>query len=511
MAIAAVKTRESDSLAGARRQRSFSAPLPVWLPVLLTPVVLIVHGYHPFAGDAGIYVAGLRHLLDPSLYPVNSAFVAAFTHRSIFALAMAAVIRLAHLGLDWTLFLAHLLSIWLFLFACRQVALRLFERESQRACAVLLGAACFTLPVAGTALVLMDPYVTARSFSTPLSLLAIATCIDGAWFRTLLLLAFAVAIHPLMGAYACAFVFVLALIAARRIRVAVAVCVAAVAASAAAFVLAHGHPIDPTYRQAVLLAPHSFLFLARWHWYEDLGLFLPLLLFALAARGLKPADPRRLLCLTALLAGATAVLIAALFVPAAGPYPLVPFQILRSFHIVYAAGLVLAAGPVAMLFDRARVATAALLILLFAGMFLAEPLSWPACDRVEWPGRRVANPYAQAFVWIRAHTPRAAVFAFRPDLVYEPEEDEQGFRAIAERGQLADDKDAGIAVVVPALAARWAEQRNAELSIDAMTDQDRRATLLPLGATWILLPPQVSTGLRCPWKNSVLKVCRLTF
>lgn len=481
-----------------------------WACLFLTPAVLFVHGYHPFAGDAGLYVAGLRHLLHPSLYPLNAAFVTAFTHWSLFAFAMAAFIRLTHLPLAWTLLCAQLASIWLFLVACRQIAVRLFPRESARLCSVLLAAACFTLPVAGTALVLMDPYVTARSFSTPLSLFAVAAAFDHRWLRTVLLLALAVSLHPLMGGYACAFVLLFALIAARRIRLAIVVCAAAVTASAAVFFLARHNPIDPAYRQAVLLAPHSFLFLARWRWFEDLGLVLPLLLFALAARTLRPADPRRFLSLAALLMGATAVLIAALIVPPAEPYPLVPLQVLRSFHILYAVGLVLAAGPVSALFARSRVVTAVFFALLFAGMFLAEPLSWPACRRIEWPGASPINPYRQAFLWIRAHTPPPAVFAFNPQLVYLPNEDEQGFRAIAQRDHLADGKDAGVAVVIPPLAARWAAQRNAEFSLDVMPDAQRRATLIPLGATWLLLPPHAPTAFPCPYRNSVLQVCRLT-
>ena len=51
-------------------------------PVLLTPLVLVINGYHPFAGDAGIYIAAVRHILNPSLYPLNSVFVTAFTRLS---------------------------------------------------------------------------------------------------------------------------------------------------------------------------------------------------------------------------------------------------------------------------------------------------------------------------------------------------------------------------------------------------------------------------------------------
>jgi hypothetical protein len=91
-----------------------------------------------------------------------------------------------------------------------------------------------------------------------------------------------------------------------------------------------------------------------------------------------------------------------------------------------------------------------------------------------------------------------------------PDEDEQGFRALSERDQLADDKDAGVAAVIPALAPRWAIQRNAEISIDQMSDAERLATLKRLGASWLLLPPSASTALPCPFRNPAIQVCRLT-
>lgn len=483
--------------------------LQSWLmPFLLTPLVLLVHGYHPFASDAGIYVAGIRHILDPSLYPLNAAFPAAFTQLSLFPWILAALVRLSHLPLDWILFAAHLLSILLFLAACRQLAVRVFEAESARWCAVLLAAACFTLPVAGTALFVMDPYVTARSFSTPLSLMAIAACVDGAWLRVIFLLMLATVIHPLMGGFAVAFVILHALIAGHRTRLAVVFCCAAIVICAALFLLAWRSPILPAYREAVSLPQRSFLFLARWHWYEVAGLIAPLALFAMALR--RAGVRRGALCLTCLLFGTTSIAIAVLFVPLAGPYALVPLQVLRAFHLIYVVGVVLAGGALARFASRSRAVAVALVVLLFAGMFCAERISWPGSARVEWPGSRPANPYQQAFLWIRDHTPRDAVFAFDPQLVYQSGEDEQGFRAIAERDHLVDDKDAGVVAVQPSLADRWALQRNAQAGLDGMSDADRIRRLAPLGANWLLLPPHAATEFSCPWSNEVVRVCRMS-
>jgi hypothetical protein len=476
---------------------------------LVVPFVLLINGYHPFAGDAGLYVAAIRHMLDPSLYPVNAAFVTVFSGHSIFPWIIAALVRFTHLPLAWVLLIAHFASLWLFLCAGHALAARLFAAESARWCATLVAAACCALPVAGTALLLMDPYVTARSFSTPLSLFAIAACLDRAGFRTAALLLGAVLFHPLMGAFAVGFIVILALIRHSRTRAAILLCCAAFVAAAVVCEVVRNAPVSPAYREAVLLPQRTFLFLARWHWYEVLGLVLPLVLVGSAAQKYPASTPIGALCRTAICIGTTSILIAAIFVPSDGPYLLAPLQILRSFHIIYLVGVVMCGGVLGAISMHSRTAVAALLLLVAGVMFQVERVSWRDCDRIELPGLAPASPCQRAFLWIRDHTPRDAVFAFNPQLVYLPGEDEQGFRAIAERDQIADDKDAGVVAVLPPLAGRWAFQRNAELFVDQMTDAQRFAALAPLGATWLLLPPDAQTSFPCPYSNRDLKVCQI--
>lgn len=482
-------------------------------PALFTPVAFLVLGYHPFAGDAGIYVAGIRHILDPTLYPLNAILVTAFTRLSVFAWAIAAMVWLTHLPVAWVLLAAQIGSVFLFLLACGQLAVRLFSAESARWSVTLVAALCAGLPVAGTALPLMDPYVTARSFSTPLALFAVIAVMDRAWIRTCLLLLVAVLIHPLMGAWAIAFVALYACATTGKRRTGFVLCATALTVSGIIFAAAQRTSISPSWREAVSLAPHSFLFISRWRWYEDLGLLLPLLLFAAALFRRGARTPTGALCLTAVQLGATTTLIAALFVRAAGPYALVPLQVLRSFLLIYLVGLVLAAGLpdrfLSHLGRRTPAAAAALFVVAGGAMAGAQHLAWPGSGLIEWPGSSPRNPYEQAFLWIRSHTPRDAVFAFNPQLVYLPEEDEQGFRAIAERDHLADDKDAGIAAVLPRLSDRWARQRNAELSVNEMTDAERLRALAPLDANWLLLPPESRTSFPCPWHNSVVTVCEM--
>lgn len=472
------------------------------------PLVLATWGYHPLANDGGLYAAGVLRLIHPRLYPLNSAFVLPYTRWTVLPWLLAGMVKLTHLPLGWVLFAAWLVSTAAFLAGCQAVAARLFASPAAQVCAVVLAAACFSMPAAGTALFVMDPYVTARSFSTPLGLFAVAACLDRAWLRTAALVALTVMVHPLMGALVAAYVLLQGLVAAGRLGMALRLCAAACAAFGGAFVVAHSLPPQPAYAQLSVLRP--FLFLSRWRWFEDAGLLLPLLLLGIGVWQLGSSTRKGSVCLACILLGGSSVLVAALFVPASGPYLLTPLQVLRSFHLIYVLGLLLLGGWLSTLRRRSRFIPAATLALLFVLMFGVQRAAWASSGWIEWPGTPPVNPWAQAFLWIRGHTPADAVFAFNPRLVLLPGEEEQNFRAISQRDQLADDKDAGAASVVPRLAPQALRQIQADAGIDAMTDAERLASLRPLGATWVLLAPRAATHLPCPYRNQVTQVCRLS-
>ncbi len=479
----------------------------IWLAVL-TPAVFALHGYHPYADDAGIYTAGIRKLADPALYKPDGAFVLAHTQLSVFAHLLALVVRLAHMPLGLLLLITHLASIYLFLFACWSLARRIFSSPAGCWCAVAAASVCFTLPIAGTALALMDPYVTARSFSTPLGLLALAAAIDRAWTRTILLLAAAALLHPLMTFYAAVFLFLFVLIDLGRPRAAIAASLFAIVAVGAIYAITLHAPVSPAYRQAVL--SRDYLYPAQWSWIDLVGLFAPIALFALATWRLTISHLAGRLCAAATLLGAATTFSALLFVRDSGPYLLVRIQMLRSLHALYALGVLLAAGFLgALLFEHSPWQAFTLLAAVATGMWFAQKAAYPLSAHIELPDAAALNPWQQAFLWIRANTPRDAVFAANPRLVFLEGEDAQGFRAISERSLLGDDKDEGVVVVFPALAEEWAAQRNAQLDLDRLTDAERLARLHPFGVTWLLLSSRSATHLPCPYRNAVAQVCRL--
>lgn len=492
-------------------------PVTVWLMVL-TPAVLLVHGYHPFSEDAAIYVAGVRKLLDPAFYAPDAPFVLANTRLSLFAHLLAAIVRTTHLPLSYLLLATHLASIFAFLAACRSLARRIFSSPVAQWSAVTLTGACFTLPIAGTSLMLMDPYVTARSFSTPLGLFALAAAIDHRWALTAFLLLLTGLMHPLMCIYAAAFILLFVLVDLDQTRLAWSVSLLDIAASGGIYLLTRHVPISAAYHQAIL--SRSYLFLSQWAWFEYLGLAVPLLLYALAHWRRDTNTTAGKLCLAAIMVGTCSTLSAFLFVHPSGPYFLARLQPLRSFHMLYLVGILLVGG---LLGNRligttrpdqpipaARFVGFALLAAAALSMFFTQRLTYPLSAHIEFPRATPRNPWEKAFVWIRANTPADAVFAANPDLVLQHGEEGQGFRVMTERSLLGDYKDEGVVVVFPPLATQWAIERNAQAGLDQMTDAERLARLQPLGVSWLLLASSAATSLACPYHNLVSQVCRLT-
>jgi len=472
---------------------------------LCSVLVLLIHGYHPFAEDAAIYIVGVTKLADPSLFQHDTLFVLAGTHLSLFAHIGAAILRLTRIPLDYLLLLTHLASILLFLLACRTLARRIFTSPAAQSTATLLAAAFFTLPIAGTTLMLMDPYITARSFSTPLGLFALAAAIDRRYGLTATLLLLAALMHPLMALYAAAFILIFILLDLGRARLAPTLAALGVIACGAIHLAALRTPVSPAWRQAVL--SRHYLFPSEWEWFEYLGLAAPLILYALAFRRLGTRTLAGKLCLTALILGTATTLAAILFVHPSHPGLLARLQLLRAFHIIYLVGILLLGGLISQI--RPRWIPIALLFAAALTMFVVARCTYPASGHIELPGLTPRNPWQQAFLWIRANTPSGAVFAANPDLVLLPGEDGQSFRLMTRRTLLADYKDEGLAVMLPNLAPQWAVEYNAQREMDQLSDPKRLARLRPLGVTWILLSNTAVTSFPCPYRNAVAQVCRM--
>ncbi len=476
------------------------------LLLLLTFAALLIHGYHPKAEDAEIYVSGIVKLLHPAYYPFGQEFFEANSRLTLFPHLIAWTVRLTHLSLDWTLFLWHFASIFLFLVACWRITSKCFPTTAGRWSAVALIAALLTLPVAGTALYIFDQYLNPRNLAIFSILFAIDAAMEKKYLRMVLWLAFSAVIHPQMTVFGIAFILLFVLL--ERIRPAMAVSFCALFPLGFLF----KRP-SAVYWQA--LRDHRYYSLLRWKWFEWLGILGPLALLwwfsCIARRRGRPAFAR--LAWTVFLFGLIFFL-AALVVTIPPQFKILDlYQPMRSLQLVYVFLAVFSGGLVgeSLLKDK-PLRWVLLFVPLCAGMCFAQFQLFPGTQHVEWPGAAPKNPWERAFVWIRGNTPVDAIFALDPNYMALPGENHQGFRAIAERSRLADaNKDWSVAVLYPwlPLADDCLAQTQAASGWKHFGPADFKRLEKTYGVTWVVLQQPGAAGLICPYQNRAVRVCRL--
>jgi hypothetical protein len=368
-----------------------------------------------------------------------------------------------------------------------------------------------SVPVAGTALVIMDPYVTARSLSTPASIFAIACYLSNRRVQTLCWLVATALVHPQMCAYCIVLLggFWLAECARKVPALEPAPTVAALALLPFWFDF---HPATGVARD--VLHSRTYFFGANWPWYEWAGAFVPLAIVWWSSS--KPLS-----CATTAFQRLVRTLVpfgllfTAIFVVLSSSPRFENFtrlQPMRAFHLIYVIFFSLLGAYLAeYILGSSKWRWAALLAPLAAGMFVMQLQQFPHSPHVEWPGSEYQNNWTAAFDWIRLHTPKDAVFALDPQYMAVAEDDQHGFRAIAERSALADAvKDSGAVSLFPQLAANWKSQVQSQEGWDRFTHEDfeHLATLYPV--SWIVTRNPALSGLECPYQNTELAVCRIT-
>src|SRR5579863_2461095 len=168
---------------------------------VLTLLALLVHGYHPGAEDDGVYLSAIKHNLNPALYPHDADFFAVQLQATVFDKLVARSVRLTHLPLAPVVLGWHFLTIFLILWGCLQISRHCFPEWPARWAAVSTVAALLTLPVAGTALYLVDQNLHPRALATAAILFAIAAVIEKRFWLVAALLAVACALHPIMASF----------------------------------------------------------------------------------------------------------------------------------------------------------------------------------------------------------------------------------------------------------------------------------------------------------------------
>ncbi len=489
---------------------------------------LLVHGYHPYAEDAAIYVPAIKKDLHPSLYPWGSEFFTSHGRMTLFDDIVAASIKATHLQVDVALLLWHLFCIFLLLAASLLLSEQICTKRRHRWTAVGLIGSVLTVPVAGTALLMMDPYLNPRSLSTPLALFAITAVLTRRHLLCALCLAAIAPVHPLMTVYAAALCGIILLnrmnaiqtawgslqAAASRLKLAVGLEWAP--ATACALVLpmclfalgSHLPSTDAAYSDA--LSTRSYFFLKNWSWYEWLGVIAPLLLIRLFCswRSSRAASEVSNACISL---GLVATVSAVLFSTSPAFDCLAESQPMRAFHPIYVIFFILVGGVLGDFVLRRSVLRHVLLLApVCTLMFFVQRATFPSDRHVEWPGVSSSNPWVRAFIWIREQTPSSAVFALDPDHMNASGEDHQGFRAIAERSMLADyGKDAGVVTMFPSLAREWKAEVNALQSWTLFREADFQKLSKSYGVSWVVLQKPTTAGLSCPYQNESLLVCQI--
>lgn len=492
--------------------------------LLFSLLGFLAMGYHPGAEDDGVYLAAVKADLNPALFSHDGDFFRVQMRASVFDGWMADFVRATGIPVSWSELLWQALSIFTMLWACWSIVCRLFDGAAARWGGVAMVGAMLTLPVAGTALYIADQYLHPRNPASALILLAVSRILGGRRWQAVPLLCVAVLLHPLMGAFGVSFCCVLTLatleplhqkirssirfLRARQVREEAGAARSVMALLPFGWLFAR-----PSQAWVDAMTTRHWFRLYGWTWYEWLGAIGPLALFWIVVKLARKQGEKKLERF------ATAVLVYGVLQQAfamivLGPRRLIVFSTLepmRYLHLVYIFMALIGGAYLGRSVLKAHAwRWAIFLVAAYGSMFAVQRLLFAASYHLELPGRAPANPWLQAFAWIRTNTPRDAYLALDPWYLAAPGEDYHCFRALAERSALADAiKDTSVLSKAPELVPEWKRQVQAEEGWKHFKLADFERLKADFGVDWVLVPYPQPDGLACPWHNQALAVCRV--
>lgn len=485
--------------------RSYPTLRQILLLLLLTAGAIAVHGYHPYVEDGEIYIPPIKRALDPRLYPYNAAFFLSHAHMTFFPELITASIRATWMPVEWALLAWQFVAIFLLLLGCWHLGRLAFPAPLARWGGVALVGALLTIPVAGTALYIMDPYLTPRSLSAPAVIFLVVNTAERKLLRAALWAMFTALIHPLMIVFGISYAAILLWMNRTSRRT---------PAPAALLLLPFGlfPPVTAAYREVLQTRPYFFL--ARWHWYEWLGLLAPMALIWWFGRLAREHNlpMLNLFCRAAMVFAWFWLLISMGMTLPPGLARFAELQPMRYLHLLYILLFVFAGGLLAQFVLKTHLwRWLVLFVPLCSALWFVQRRIFPATAHIEWPdSQHTKNDWVRAFLWIRQHTPRDAYFALNPEHMELRGEDEHGFRAGAERSMLADAvKDSGAVAMFPAMAESWREQVQAERGWEGFQTEDFRHLKQEFGVDWVVLDRAQRADLNCPYRNESVRVCRI--
>jgi hypothetical protein len=477
--------------------------------LLLTLTGFLVMGYHPGFEDDGIYLTAVKANLNPALYPHDSDFFRLQMQATLFDGAMAHFVRWTGIPLAWAELLWQFAALFFILWACRRIAAQIFEQARAQWAAVVMVAAMFTLPVAGTALNIADQHLHPRNLATALILVAVAWMLEGKRWQAAPALLLALALHPIMAALGMSFCVFLGLALVEPVPFRLRAEEGSLAAAAPLGWLFA--PASSSWRMA--LESKSYYSIWRWAWYEWLGALAPLFLFWLLWRLAQRRGEDRLarFALAVFAYGLFQQVVAMALLTPDSLARLMPLQPMRYLQLVYIFMALVAGGLMGRLLLKTQVWRWAVYLLVFnGGMFLVQ---WELIDdgaHLELPFVVTANPWLETFDWIRLNTPADAYFALDPRYLAAPGEGFHGFRALAERSALSDQiKDTAVVTEVPSLAPVWHEQQLALAGWPHFQLADFERLKSQFGVDWVVIDDSQTAGLECRRHSRSLSVCEI--
>src|SRR5258708_24069904 len=264
---------------------------------------------------------------------------------------------------------------------------------------------------------------------------------------------------------------------------------------------------------------HSYHF-QRWQWYEWLGLIGPVILFWTLAGFARRRKMNNLELVSRAVVPFVLVATAAAIVLSIPPRfeALARLEPLRCLALAYMLLIVIGGGLLGQYILHARIWRWLVgFVPLSLGVYFAQRALFPASTHIEWPWTPPRNQWAQAFEWIRGNTPVDALFALDSRHMELPGEDENGFRARAERRMLADlVKDKGACSMFPPLSVQWLEQVEDQKNWKHFHQEDFERLRRKYGVSWVVLEQpgleerrSAAAAMECPYENSAVRVCRL--
>jgi hypothetical protein len=481
---------------------------------LLTVLGLLAHGYHLGLEDEAVYLPAIKYHLDPALYPHDSVFFMNQMRFTVYPHVMALLIRFSGLALERVMFFTHILSIFLFLLGCLKLSKKMFASSAAQWSSVTLITALLTLPVAGTALLLVDQHLHPRTFAAAFTLLALVAVLDGRLLKAAVWVLAAGVMNPLLAFPGAVFAVFLAWRRKSAPQGTKQLMEPLFAAGAI--------PVHDLWGEVT----QNYFYLTRWTWYELIGFAAPLaILFSVSKTRPSNTLPgfNLLVSHTPVFGLCFAALSLALCVPPLDR--LLPLQPMRAFYLVYLILFFVIGGLAGEYFLKNKPLRWVLFFMpIFATMFSVQMYQFSASDHIEFPGMKPRNQWVQAFNWVRDNTPKDTFFALAPRYMEIDGEDFHGFRALAERSMMCDmSKDQVVVSVmfvagairhdesmkVSEIAQKWHDQVYALRDWKNFGPDDFRRLRQCFGVGWVILEKPGADGLPCAYENDMVKVCRI--